>query len=453
MGQLPEPTVNDLRKLRTELMSDDSEEAFKRRWDEVLDALEEVTAKFEKDKSDVIPSLAYADLPNLQPSSQQYKRIKEAGCVVIRNVISEEQAQKWFNGLKENSDNNPNYNDKMRQNPIFRIHWSQPQVEARAHKDIIRAASLMTELFWTAPEKYAVSLNTQLAYEDRFRIRKQGVSGWSLGPHIDGGGLNCWTLPSYRKCYEPIFSADPTGYKDLDLYESSSKITAHEELVKGFRAWQASVALTPGEGGLEVFPNLNLSIAYVLLRPFFEPIEPRGKLGTKAYLDKSNWQPAIEPNFLRTGANAGQKLSDDTHPHLKLQEGGMVDLPPLNRGDYVFWHNDLIHAVSRTPPKDGPSSVMYIPSFPLCRSNVKYLALQREAFLKSKPSPDMSVDPIIEQGYNLTADLKFLEKLGVQAMQSMGFAPLEENVGTEGEMEIRKEANKVLGHMTAVRAM
>lgn len=123
----------------------------------------------------------------------------------------------------------------------------------------------------------------------------------------------------------------------MDLYESSSKITAHEELVKGFRAWQASVALTPGEGGLEVFPNLNLSIAYVLLRPFFEPIEPRGKLGTKAYLDKANWQPAIEPNFLRTGANAGQKLSDDTHPHLRLQEGGMVDLPPLNRGDYVFW--------------------------------------------------------------------------------------------------------------------
>ena len=51
----------------------------------------------------------YADLPNLKPSSEQYKRIKEAGCVVIRNVIAEEQAQKWFDGLQENADSNPNY--------------------------------------------------------------------------------------------------------------------------------------------------------------------------------------------------------------------------------------------------------------------------------------------------------------------------------------------------------
>lgn len=68
-----------------------------------------------------------------------------------------------------------------------------------------------------------------------------------------------------RKVYSPLFEPTSASYKSLDLYQASEKAFAYNELGQGWRSWQASVALTPGLPGLELFPHLNLGMAYALL--------------------------------------------------------------------------------------------------------------------------------------------------------------------------------------------
>lgn len=113
----------------------------------------------------------------------------------------------------------------------------------------------------------------------------------------------------------------------------------------------------PGEGTLRLFPDIRLSNAYLLLRPFFTHItslsEFQQSLGPGkdeeaigAYLQASNWQfdnsqsgfPGIVP--LHGGKRfSNQKLSMGTHPHLRLdRKNTMVSVPRVKPGDMVFWH-------------------------------------------------------------------------------------------------------------------
>ena len=101
-----------------------------------------------------------------------------------------------------------------------------------------------------------------------------------------------WLLPSYRSVYAPLFSATPSTVASFDAFDALPRLTAHQEMARGFRSWQASLNLTHnpiGEGGLELFPSMCNGTAYVMLRPFFQPVAPKAGDGSDAlaaYLDK-----------------------------------------------------------------------------------------------------------------------------------------------------------------------
>lgn len=94
----------------------------------------------------------------------------------------------------------------------------------------------------------------------------------------------------------------------------------------------------PNEGTLQVFPDVLLSNAYVLLRPFFRNINP----DAADPLDPANWVldlgttefPGINP---REKWYEGQRLSGASHPHMRVDEA-MVSVPKVLPGDMVFWH-------------------------------------------------------------------------------------------------------------------
>jgi len=94
------------------------------------------------------------------------------------------------------------------------------------------------------------------------------------------------------------------------------------------------------EGTLQVFPNIRIATAYLILRPFFKPIKPlpsgSGREdGKAAYLAQDNWVLDTDsPDFPNSVPGHAQELSDVTHPHLDL--GNTMISLPLVRCDLLF---------------------------------------------------------------------------------------------------------------------
>lgn len=92
------------------------------------------------------------------------------------------------------------------------------------------------------------------------------------------------------------------------------------------------------------------------------------------------------------------------------------------------------------------SSVLYIPVCPLTEINAEYVARMREAWRNGTPGPDFPggkgesehVDRPTEEFLRRHADL--------DGLQSVGLEPLAEPLGgSDGEIEVVRRANKILG--------
>ena len=67
--------------------------------------------------------------------------------------------------------------------------WSKPQVEARAHPNVLKASAWLNKFYHTNGKTQldGVDLTTPLSYADRYRIRKADGKPWTRHPpHVDG---------------------------------------------------------------------------------------------------------------------------------------------------------------------------------------------------------------------------------------------------------------------------
>jgi hypothetical protein len=68
---------------------------------------------------------------------------------------------------------------------------------------------------------------------------------WSIGPHMDGGSLERWEDPQYRKCYLKVLNGD---WEKHNPYDASPRIGAIFDLHMGpggcsiFRTYQVSIS-------------------------------------------------------------------------------------------------------------------------------------------------------------------------------------------------------------------
>ncbi|PPQ86996.1 hypothetical protein CVT26_005465, partial [Gymnopilus dilepis] len=282
-------------------------------------------------------------------------------------------------------------------------------------------------------ELEGVDLNTPLTYADRFRIRKPGL-GWEYHPpHVDGGGIERWEDPNFRQCFASIlhgnwrahnpFSLAPRLNARTSLYGRPNQAT----VFRTFQGWLALSETAPKEGTLQVFPDVVLSNAYTILRPFFTPtvdIESEEIFSLKGWkfdITTSSF-PGIRPH---EGGYYGPRPTPALHPNLRLEQT-MLSVPRVKPGDMVFWHCDVVHAVEREHVGVGESAgmffistvafhssssfflldpdangddldlnltVMYIPAVPLTPSNKSYIQRQAETFLQGKCPPDMPQGP------------------------------------------------------------
>jgi hypothetical protein len=84
-----------------------------------------------------------------------------------------------------------------------------------------------------------------------------------------------------------------------------------------------------------IYPNLKSVIAYLLLRPFFQLPKDADVMDPHNWTldEKTGWFPG-------TFKTESQRLSRDSHPHLRLEEC-LVYMPQVNPGDTVWWHCDV----------------------------------------------------------------------------------------------------------------
>ncbi|KIP10961.1 hypothetical protein PHLGIDRAFT_47251, partial [Phlebiopsis gigantea 11061_1 CR5-6] len=386
-----------------ELKKDIWKEDMVESWRQVLNDLENVTSSVIEQGSQSVPQVPYL---SLKDGLAEYKsKVKSAGCAIIRGAVPEEDALEWDRDTRAYIAANT---DKVRGSPanstvFYELYQSPAQIRARSHPNIVEShRRLLTSLFH-ASDSTEVSLHTPISYFDRLRIRPPGPSQFTLGPHMDGGGIERWEDPQYRSVYAQIFNGG-NAWRGYDPWDLTERLGARQDLydapsqcsiLRPLQGWLSLSHTGPREGTLKVLPFINEATAYIMLRPFFKPTAAAGRAaGEKVPLDFGNWEPALGwPDFPGAVPGKAQVLTSTTHPHLRLDEGALVSIPEVHPGDQVFWHMDLVHAVEAEHSGARDSVVFYIPAAAYTVENAGYLRSQLKTFAAGLSSPDFPGGP------------------------------------------------------------
>ncbi|KAJ3901338.1 hypothetical protein F5879DRAFT_807506 [Lentinula edodes] len=425
----PDDHTNTLSELKREIASSYGSEFqthITKAWSEIIHELSQVTESISRKGSEYIPQVNLSELSSLSP--ERLDEIRRIGTVVIKDVVDDKEARAWQESLKEFIKVNPDVpgfpaNNKQ----FFELYWTKPQVEARSHPNVLAASTWLNNLYRNSSassEKAmeGVDLSTPLTYADRFRIRHPG-GGWaSFPPHVDGGSIERWQDSAFRSCFNDILSGN---WRKHDPYALNGRLEARSSLYhranqasvfRTFQGWLAMSETAPTEGTLKVFPDVLLSNAYIILRPFFRPLV---SAHSAEILDPNNWSydisyadfPGIYP---KDGGFAGPWPTSESHPHLMLDKT-MISVPKVMPGDTVFWHCDVVHSVEVDHTGQEDSAVMYIPAVPTTPMNKAYVEKQKECFLKSINPPDFPKGSQAFYGISRTAK-DLLSPAGAHAM-------------------------------------
>ncbi|KAI0123541.1 hypothetical protein BJ170DRAFT_703745 [Xylariales sp. AK1849] len=405
--------------------------------------------------SDIIPTLSFANLKS--DLAVHRAEIKKRGVAVIRGVIPENEAREYKSEIEEYVRLNPSTRAFPQNDPqVYELYWSAPQLKARAHPNLLKAQTALMGLWHLSDPESAISLSQPLEYADRLRIRQPGDAKFALGPHIDGGSVERWELHGYGRggVYNKIFDGD---WETYDPWDATPRVPAVIDNYNGlgacsmfrmFQGWLSMSRTGPYEGTLMVNPLLQLSTAYLLLRPFFQPVKAANSLSSAEFLSEENWEFSgrhMTSELQGATPGHGQELSDALHPHLELDRS-IVHMPQVGPGDFVVWHCDTIHAVDKVHMGKSDSSVLYIPVCPVTETNAQYLKRQRNAFVDGTPGPDFPGG----QGESQHTDLCGLDYLRahseVEGLRAAGFEKLLSlDSDPIGSRDVTKEANVILG--------
>ncbi|KAI0874897.1 DUF1479-domain-containing protein [Hypoxylon argillaceum] len=343
--------------------------------------------------SDIIPTIDYFDIHDGEKASVFREALRRRGVAVIKRVVPLTVAQTWKEETLEYIADSPHARGHPSHDPeLFDLYWSPSQVRARVDSRLLDAQRFAMGTWHCSDDHALVSAECPVVYADRVRVRApDGVSPVGSA-HVDNGSVERWEPDGYGASgtYSTVFSG---RWEDHDPWDSSPRLQISTDLYNRsgscsmFRMFQGFLslsALPAGSGALTVCPMLQLSTAYLLLRPFFTPRykNPAANMGDgemgmgmgmgaggrkteRDFLHPNNWNLNVTQTSILHGAVPGyvQELSGALHPHLQLHRT-MVSVPDLEPGDYVIWHPDAVHAVdaahsysySYPPPPLSPSS-------------------------------------------------------------------------------------------------
>jgi hypothetical protein len=330
-----------------------------------------------------VPELRYADLDHIDAAT--VARVRQRGCVVIRGVFEPARVQRWNDELAVYLEHN-RYLEKSESKrgidqyfsalassrpQIYGIYWSRPQMQARQSEELARTRRWLNRLWDVDQDGTPVfDPDHETTYADRVRQREPGDASLGLSPHCDGGSIERWIDPGYRRVYRHVFGGDLARYDPFSAaWRTSTEEIPSPAVCRMFRTFQGWTALTPqgpGDGTLNLVPVAN-AMGWMLLRAL---------------------QDDVADDDL-CGARAGRAMAVSKAHHAMLL-GAYVPIPRVEPGDTVWWHPDVLHGVEDRHTGSGYSNVMYIGAAPDCAKNRAFLALQRPAFEAGRSNPDFA---------------------------------------------------------------
>jgi hypothetical protein len=330
-----------------------------------------------------VPELRYADLDHIDAAT--VARVRQRGCVVIRGVFEPARVQRWNDELAVYLEHN-RYLEKSESKrgidqyfsalassrpQIYGIYWSRPQMQARQSEELARTRRWLNRLWDVDQDGTPVfDPDHETTYADRVRQREPGDASLGLSPHCDGGSIERWIDPGYRRVYRHVFGGDLARYDPFSAaWRTSTEEIPSPAVCRMFRTFQGWTALTPqgpGDGTLNLVPVAN-AMGWMLLRAL---------------------QDDVADDDL-CGARAGRAMAVSKAHHAMLL-GAYVPIPRVEPGDTAWWHPDVLHGVEDRHTGSGYSNVMYIGAAPDCAKNRAFLALQRPAFEAGRSNPDFA---------------------------------------------------------------
>ncbi|EMC94424.1 hypothetical protein BAUCODRAFT_548017 [Baudoinia panamericana UAMH 10762] len=372
--------------------------------------------------------------------------VHDRGCVIVRNVVPENEASAWEAELKDYTNRHRAVGGFPVDNPqTWSLFWTRPQVQIRSHPRVLEAMNSISKLWHVNDPTLPVDLTTQVAYPDRFRIRVPSKdSEYTLNAHVDSGSIERWECPKYRACYQAAFDGE---WEKWDGWAADTRLEAETDLYhmggncscwRSMQGWLSLSHTGTGEGTLRLLPSLKASISYLMLQPFFLN-------GANAFDDVTPQFPGGKPGFTQI------LPTKELHPDLHLEKS-MIGIPPVKPGDYVFWHCDLLHEVDKFHPGKLDSSVVYNACTPLVPYNIDSLQSTRASFIEAGPARDFagyakSLGSFEAENQHEDHGARMENILSAEGRRAMGFEPfvVDEPGLTEGQRKVRQMANDVLG--------
>lgn len=370
------------RKLRSQIPD------LNQRFDQLTSNIEAQLETIERERAqgiEPVPQLDFSQLSSV--SAADISRIKQRGCLVIRNVFDDERVRTWNDQLASYFETN-NYLEKRNKSAaednyfntlasdkpqIYGVFWSRPQMEARTDPNMAQAKRFLNRLWkFDTPKGQEFNPDSDLVYADRVRFRQPGDASLGLSAHVDSGSIERWIDPAYQLVYREVFGGDIRAYDPFDAYQRTSTIEIPSPAVcrmfRSFQAWTALTSQGPGDGTLQLLPVAN-AMAWMLLRALLDDVP--------------------EDELCGAAACRAMMISDQYHSLLKR---GYGSIPLMQPGDTVWWHPDVLHGVEDVHRGTGYSNVMYIAPAPDCQKNRRYSDQQRPAFEQGLSAPDFAQD-------------------------------------------------------------
>ena len=351
----------------------------------------------------IIPEINFDSIEG--NNEELIKKVKQRGCVIVRNVFNEQVINTLNRKLEEYININDYYTDQKKKSDldkyfsdlksgkpqIFGLYWSKTQIEIRHSEQMAKVKKWLNNLWVYENDEYKVfDPNRELSYADRVRRREPGDDTLGLSPHCDAGSVERWTDSSYQKIYKDIFSDNFINYDPFDakyrdrVIEFESPAVAH--VFRTFQGWTALTEQGPNDGTLQLIP-IAKGMAYIL---------------TRALLDD------VSENEL-CGSKLGKALSVNKEYHELLLKG-LVSIPKMRPGDTIWWHPDVVHAVEDKHLGKNYSNVVYVGATPYCKKNLDYTVKQTKKFLEGRSPPDFAPEDY-EINYNGRVKLENLSSL------------------------------------------
>lgn len=112
---------------------------------------------------------------------------------------------------------------------MYEIYNSKSQTLARTHPAVLDVQRRLLALWHASDPSSEVDLTTPISYFDRMRIRLPGDTSFILGPHVDGGSIERWEDPGYRKCWSKILEGG-SNWRQHDSFDVSPRLDANQDL-------------------------------------------------------------------------------------------------------------------------------------------------------------------------------------------------------------------------------